>query len=434
MAWKDEMQAASFRGVPFLVDADRSTRGRRTVVHEYPKRPMPLVEDMDLATRDYKLSAWVAGPDCFTQRDALLKVIEEPGQGELVHPWYGRVMVVNTACEVSHSDKEGGVVRFDLVFVRGDAAGFPLGTANTGVRADLASNSVQTSAQSRFAAAMGIVDSAKVQAAAVQGRFREIGRALDEQAGPLLGLFRDVQSVFDLVMTAPAQFASQMFNMVGAVTRSFDGFSNLGAGFGAVSLAGIFGKSQTSQRVGSVALPPDPASAAVVRSVSELVRDAVLVDTARDVSLLPTAAPPARADGGAALEPGGEQAVTGTGDNGGSLAELLLGGEPRDLPVSEDVRAARDEYVAAVWTATLTAEAEHYEALTALRIAGIRHLDAVALRGLQLRPYTPAAVLPALVLAYREYADARRAGEIVTRNRVAHPGFLPAAELKLIRG
>jgi prophage DNA circulation protein len=35
------------------------------------------------------------------------------------------------------------------------------------------------------------------------------------------------------------------------------------------------------------------------------------------------------------------------------------------------------------------------------------------------------ATLPALVVAHRVYGDATRADEIVSRNRVRHPGFVP---------
>jgi hypothetical protein len=38
---------------------------------------------------------------------------------------------------------------------------------------------------------------------------------------------------------------------------------------------------------------------------------------------------------------------------------------------------------------------------------------------------------PAVVLAARIYDDASRAGEIVQRNNIAHPGFVPLQPLKL---
>lgn len=46
MSWTDRLQPASFRGVAFKVDGDDLQIGRRTVVHEYPGRDTPSVEDM----------------------------------------------------------------------------------------------------------------------------------------------------------------------------------------------------------------------------------------------------------------------------------------------------------------------------------------------------------------------------------------------------
>ncbi|WP_374707575.1 DNA circularization N-terminal domain-containing protein, partial [uncultured Deefgea sp.] len=38
MAWREQLQPASFRGVPFYVYTSSGEVGRRNVVHEYPLR------------------------------------------------------------------------------------------------------------------------------------------------------------------------------------------------------------------------------------------------------------------------------------------------------------------------------------------------------------------------------------------------------------
>jgi prophage DNA circulation protein len=45
---------------------------------------------------------------------------------------------------------------------------------------------------------------------------------------------------------------------------------------------------------------------------------------------------------------------------------------------------------------------------------------------------TPAEPLPALVLAYDLYEDVARDGEITARNKIRHPGFVPAEKLKVL--
>ncbi|MNU43028.1 hypothetical protein D3C71_318040 [compost metagenome] len=434
MGWKEEKQMASFRGVPFLVDVDSGRRGRRTVLHEYPKRDVPMVEDMGLATRNHKMAAWVAGSDCFTQRDALLKVLEEPGAGELVHPWYGRVEVVCTSVDVSHSESEGGVVRFDLEFVKGAASAFPVGSANTAARADLAASGVQTSALSRFSDVTSAIDMAKAQTKAVLGALGEVREIIDQTTSPLRAAFQSVQQIYTDIVTAPDKFASMLFSLVNGVSREFDGFGSFTKGGGLISLLGIFEKGDAARSVGLVTRPNEPVTAALVAAVIDLTRDALIVDAVRDVSVLPTGTPPRRPSSVVAVDAARQDPVRADSSNGLELAETLLGEQARDLPVVDDVRIVREELGEALWSAALSASPGHYEALTAARQAAGRHLDAVGLRGLRLKTYSPASVMPGLVLAYREYADATRAGEIVTRNRVAHPGFLPARELKLIGG
>ncbi|MNQ86556.1 hypothetical protein D3C85_1017540 [compost metagenome] len=62
-----------------------------------------------------------------------------------------------------------------------------------------------------------------------------------------------------------------------------------------------------------------------------------------------------------------------------------------------------------------------------------RHLTEVARSGVGLRVYAPAETVSALVLAHALYGDALRSGEIVARNRVHHPGFVPATELQVAK-
>lgn len=37
--------------------------------------------------------------------------------------------------------------------------------------------------------------------------------------------------------------------------------------------------------------------------------------------------------------------------------------------------------------------------------------------------------MPALLIAHRVYGDARRADDIVSRNRIAHPGFVSGGQV-----
>jgi len=99
--------------------------------------------------------------------------------------------------------------------------------------------------------------------------------------------------------------------------------------------------------------------------------------------------------------------------------------------VADDVLELRDSLNEAIYTASLKADPAHYQALNNHRLALVKHLTAVAASGVRLVDVTPPETLPALVLAYRRFGDATREAEVVQRNRIRHPGFVPALPIKL---
>src|SRR4029079_12965701 len=88
------MQQASFRGVIFHVDTQARASGRRTVVHEYPKRNDPYSEDMGRHARRINLQGYLiynpSNPlyEYVSQRFALIRALEADDAGRLVHPVY----------------------------------------------------------------------------------------------------------------------------------------------------------------------------------------------------------------------------------------------------------------------------------------------------------------------------------------------------------
>ncbi|OWQ33377.1 hypothetical protein CC207_25460 [Pseudomonas sp. DrBHI1] len=104
-----------------------------------------------------------------------------------------------------------------------------------------------------------------------------------------------------------------------------------------------------------------------------------------------------------------------------------------EVPVTADVVALRDAISDALWLAALASPVEHVERLEVVRNQVRAHLTEVARAGVRLAEVTTRESLPAVVLAYQRYGDATRAEEIVTRNKVQHPGFLPVGALTIAR-
>ena len=68
MTWLDQLQRASFRGVPFQVDTIDHSAGDNVVMREYPFQDLPTVFRMGEAAEEIKLSAYVIGDRVFHQK------------------------------------------------------------------------------------------------------------------------------------------------------------------------------------------------------------------------------------------------------------------------------------------------------------------------------------------------------------------------------
>ena len=130
MSWRDRLLPASYRGIPFYVEAhDSVVAGRRTVVHEYPGRDAPYVEDLGRAVSEWNITAYVLGRDYDVARDRLIAACGAAGEGELRHPYLGIQRAHCKACSVSERTGEGGVARFALAFVVSRPARYPAAVA-----------------------------------------------------------------------------------------------------------------------------------------------------------------------------------------------------------------------------------------------------------------------------------------------------------------
>ena len=79
-----------------------------------------------------------------------------------------------------------------------------------------------------------------------------------------------------------------------------------------------------------------------------------------------------------------------------------------------------------------TTSTDTLEALRALRVARIEDVTARAAALPRVTTYTPSSVIPAAVVAWSIYGDTERADEVVARNRIVHPLFVPPEALSVL--
>lgn len=131
MSWKDNLRNASFRGVPFHVLSADTEIGRRNVLHQYPFRDEPYVEDLGLDADVFRIEAYIVASlgnnrDYFADRDSLINVIKQAGSGKLVHPFLGeKTVAVLGKASFSESSLEGGIARFRVTFVLAGEVKYP---------------------------------------------------------------------------------------------------------------------------------------------------------------------------------------------------------------------------------------------------------------------------------------------------------------------
>ncbi len=409
MSWRDALRPGSFRGVPFEVEVDKVPVGRRTVTHEYPGKNQPYVEDMGRVTREHKITAFVIGPDCLEQRDALLEALEAEGPGELVHPWLGTLRVTAGVGEMIHAYDEGGMVRFELTFTESPELTYPAGVANTGKLAAASGVKLLDSAMSRYSTALSYINLAQTTAGQLIKGVQGILDVVQEYAAPLYSVLGTAQSLAGLLVNTPGDLIGiirGVFTSAGGVLHSFDGFSQ--------SLGSLLGKADAVRQLAEIPAPQGQEAAALQLAAVTLLQDVLLADAVAEAAEIPVVTP--------APAPAAVPAVEVQ-----ALQPITL----PNTPVADDVLELREAVTEALWTQTLTAPQSHFQALTEARIQTGRHLLAVARQGVRLVTITPAQPMPSLVLAYGRYGDATRAAELVARNRVAHPGFVPAAPLQV---
>ncbi|RMT61291.1 DNA circulation [Pseudomonas coronafaciens pv. atropurpurea] len=479
--WRDSLLPASFRGVGFFIEKAVVPVGRKGQLHEFPQRDEPYFESLGKQSQIHTLTAFIVGRDCFEQRDRLLQALEQEEAGELVHPWLGRLQVQVGECSVTHNLNEGGLVRLDLKFYPANPLKFPVSTLNTRRQLLGASESLLDSALRRYRMVMATVDAVRINVQALRSALSGVFATIQRQFAPFMTIYSDVTALVHSLVNAPltistlfstffASFdgdsrrsrrANGTSSIGGASTGTGSGSSigssvgssaggasggSAGSSSGGGSMNGSSGTAigqtarsamnggassvetvqyrsviseatQQAEAVSAINLVNQGSgldTGATAQATANLVQDALLVKVARVVASMPVATAVAPLT----VVPSLDQQVTQP------LQRV-------DVPVADDVIELRDTLSSAIWDASLKADPEHYLALNTLRQALVRHLNAVAASGVRLVDMKVSEPLPALVLAYRRFGDASRALELVQRNRLAHPGFVPPGTLKI---
>jgi hypothetical protein len=206
-SWRKKFRPASFKGALFYVEQQGRSSGRRTVLHQYPKRDIPYAEDMGREAIHYAMTGYlIQAPlnpfrgdinfhnmhrDYDVNRDALESKLMEKSPGRLLDPYnptltlsgYGVGFPLLFMCEkytITEARERGGYCTVEMSFVE---AGMPGNNISTNAPPPMTVlNSSVMGAQK--AAADSLNNSQAQQPRSLQQQIQDMQRRLIESGIP----------------------------------------------------------------------------------------------------------------------------------------------------------------------------------------------------------------------------------------------------------
>jgi len=381
MSWRRRFNAkGDFRGVEFVCPSNRTTGGRRTQAHEYPKKEIGWVEDNGKKTRAYFLDFFVDGDNYDKQRDKLIDALDAEGPGQLNHPRHGKLQVVVDTWSSDEKTSQGGRCSFTATFLEAGEPAYPAAGVDTASVVGDAADKTLADSIDDFAENFSVLGQA---ADYVQGVVDEI----DNTFAAVENLVGSITGPIAAVIRAPGDMAALITGSIARISTAVEEPERALNG-----LKQLFNAGENSPATPTTTSNREK-QAANIEHMHGLTRRAAIAEAARLTSTTTFAT--------------SNDAIRWRDNINAAIdAQLEFESAVDASPIHDNV----------------------YQSLMALRTSVSTDL---AIRGAKLPRLVEHVGLvqePALVLAYRLYGDSDRADEIIERNNLSHPLFVPAGE------
>lgn len=372
--WKENFTArGSFRDVEFIIESDDLEFGRRKQVHEFPLRNFSAVEDLGRKSRKFSIECFVIGPEYMVARDQLIAAIEQPGPGVLVHPYFGTLNAEVIEAKKSETTRGGGRASFSLSFIETGEREFAFVSTDTQALVEDAAEVCEGECVDEFAAIYDTVGQVQEFVEGVQDELESALQSIEDVVGDV------VNTVTDLIL-APVELGSAIMGTVNTISNLIDD---------PLQALSVYEDLFDSQPSG----PPVP------RTTSNRIQQADNIDAIH--VLIQRAAVIGACDLSARIN------FTAVDDALSLMVRLMAA-------IDDQVEQANTDGV--------------YHAFQDLRAAVAEDLRVRGAKLPRVRRIENTSNLPALVIAYRVHNDVARESEIVERNKVSHPGFVPGGQ------
>lgn len=392
--WLKRRRKITYRNHTIEVLVQRRVGGHRHQVHQYAGFNTPYAETFGLRAGTYTFDAVVTGTDYDKDLAALEAVLKKPGRGRLTL-WHGPDrFVICRRWRISELAAEAGYAKVTIEFVDAGRVYAPSSSAGRSLL-DSTLDDLKLAGLQAWGAVAGdslaefdelatqMAETATQAIVSVEGGMHKILQATE--------VVSDLATKISRFRTNVASWATDVF-AVG--TALVDVMEELAA------LPGDFKNTFTSL----LDLVPWGRSLEPVTSPSLSLGPQARANQAGYASLMAQLAVSAAAETALQIEFASSQ----------EAAEL------RDV-----LAVAMDEVI--LDAAETGADAVHV-ALREIKAIAMENLDAKAARLPTRVDLTFFGSVPSLVLSHRLYGTHTRAEELVARNQVRHPGFMPAGE------
>lgn len=418
-----QLQPASYRGVPFGTFGGQARFGRRNAVHEYPFRDVPWVEDLGRQSRRIQITGFLNGDDVIAQRDRMVAACEKPGEGELIHPTFGRLKVALMEFSTAEHWEHGRTFEINFTFLEQGQRLFPGDTVSSGDAIKNAAGTTSSASTSQWSGDISkLIDANAAVAPDVSG-------VAASWVGSGLAAVNSATGLMNLATAAVGSFGRLLGQASGIV---------IGAEQAAVApFESLFGAAATLRATVSMAAYDLQNSAAVLQ------RGSIAVFAGLSASF-------AAAVQGASFTPADAlRSMEAMTVIGGSTVSSLAGSatadyyrrlavcqlaiasgkyQPSTAQEAVDVRAQALRYIdAEILIAGNQGNDGVYAALRALRAQVILDMNAKGAALPTLITVTTPNPVPSLTLAQRLYRDEGREAELVRRANPRHPAFMPVS-------
>jgi prophage DNA circulation protein len=115
--FEQELEEACFLGIYFEIESHNSEFGHRNSLKSFPFNNKFVIQKFGKMQASFKVKGFIIGKNVFKIRDNLKKLIEDGVEGELIHPFLGRLIVFCQKVSISEENTKIGKCSIEFEFV-----------------------------------------------------------------------------------------------------------------------------------------------------------------------------------------------------------------------------------------------------------------------------------------------------------------------------